>query len=66
MREMQYPKPIMTIQELKELGFTDGYLRQMAHRRGQKYATRQSQSKKSTILFDTEKFEKERQKMLTR
>jgi hypothetical protein len=63
---MQYPKPIMSVTELTELGFTRNYLYQMSRRKGQKYCTKVSNNGKSKLIFDTDKFEKERQLMLTR
>lgn len=63
---MQYPKPIMTTSELRKMNFSKEYLLYMAHRRGQTYCTRTSDKPNAKLLFDTEKFEKERQKMLTR
>lgn len=63
---LQYPKPIMSLTELTELGFSRNYLNQMAHRRNQKCCTRVSDKGKSKFLFDVEKLEKERERMLSR
>ncbi len=60
---MKYPKPIMSLSELEKLGFRRDYLYQMAHRRNQKYATRTSDKKRAKIMFDTDRFERERMKM---
>lgn len=62
---MQYPKPTMSITELKKLGFSKDFLYRMAHRKGQTYCTRMA-GKNTKLIFDTEKFEKERQKLLAR
>ena len=61
---MEYPNPIMSITELEEMGFTRSYLKEMAHRRGQKYAT--YSVGRGKFFFDTRRFEKEREKMLVR
>lgn len=62
---MQYPKKTMTTAELiRECGFTKWYLHQMAYVEGQTYATRLPGGR--TIYWDTEKFERARQKIMVR
>ncbi len=62
---MTYPRKIMKTTELvKECGFPYRYLLQMAHVRGQTYATKLPGG--NHIYWDTEKFEKERMKHLVR
>lgn len=56
---MQYPKPIMKITEMAELGFPVWYLRTCYWTKGQTFAVKANpKNKNSPILFDTEKFEK--------
>lgn len=55
---MEYPKPLMSIAELRALGFPKEYLYQMAHKKNQNYATKTTGGGK--FLFDTAKFEKAR------
>lgn len=57
---MDYPKPLMSIKELADMGFSKTYLYEMAHQRGQKFATTTTGGGK--FIFDTAKFEKERTK----
>lgn len=59
---MQYPKKIMSISELIEMGFSRYDLYAYYHRRGQSYARKSPGNGK--IMFDTEKFEKFRMKMV--
>ena len=59
---MQYPKQIMSITELAELGFCRDYLRAACHAEGQNFATKTVGGGKFQI--DTEKFEEWRQKRL--
>lgn len=59
---MTYPKPIMSLAELRQMGFSREYLLQMCHRRGQKYATQLCKNGK--FIIDTEKFERARQNMI--
>lgn len=66
MRKIDYPKPIMSLTELTLMGFSRTYLNQMAHMEGQRCCTRLSRKDKSKIMFDTTKFEKERERMLVR
>jgi len=63
---MEYPKPIMSLTELSLMGFSRTYLNQMAHMEGQRCCTRMSEKNKSKIIFDTARFEKERERMLVR
>ena len=56
---MKYPKPIMTIKELKELGYSEYLLKQAAHHSlAYKYIIRNND--KGKIRFDTAAFEKVR------
>lgn len=56
---MTYPKQIMTIKELQELGFSKEYLKSLYRRKGQTFAWKMDPLRQSsTILFDTEKLEK--------
>lgn len=60
---MKYPKAVMTIKELKAMGFSEAQLRAAFHNKlneGKRYAWRISDSPKSTIYFDTEEFDKVR------
>lgn len=57
---MEYPKKVMNIKELVELGFPDEYLRTIFRRRNQKIAWKMSPGRNSTILFDTDELEKYR------
>ncbi|GFI47220.1 hypothetical protein IMSAGC019_02544 [Lachnospiraceae bacterium] len=62
---MQYSKKTMTTVELmRECSFSKWYLHQMAHVEGQTYATKLPGGRK--IFWDTEKFERARQKMAVR
>lgn len=63
---MQYPKPIMSITELTEMGFSRDYLYNMVRRNGQKFCTRKSNKRRSHFMIDTELFEKERMKTVVR
>lgn len=68
---MKYPKQIMTIKELKELGWKDKYLRSIyrnrAINRNFSIAWKQGGEEKphSTIVFDTEALEKYRKSLCT-
>lgn len=58
---MQYPKKVMTIKELREMGFPKEYLMGIYRSRRQKIAWKTGTGgKTSTILFDTEELEKHR------
>ena len=60
---MEYPKPIMTTSELKELGFTRTYLERAYRSPTNNFAAKMDPTKKkSTIMFDTAGFEAWRQK----
>lgn len=63
---MKYPKQVMTITELREMGYPDEWLRSIYRNRHQKIAWKMDESKpKSTILFDTEELEKFRRAKCT-
>lgn len=58
---MKYPKPVMTIKELKAMGFPERQLRSAYHNKlneDKQYAWKMTDSPKSTIYFDTEEFDK--------
>lgn len=56
---MKYPKPVMRITELIEMGFSYPYLRRAYGSPGQRFATKINPLKNnSAFLFDTEEFEK--------
>lgn len=56
---MKYPKPIMKKTELERMGFPKEYLMRAYRTRGQTFARKMNPVKEnSTILFDTEEFEK--------
>lgn len=58
---MKYPKQVMTIKELKDMGFPEEWLRNIYRSRHQIIAWKMDESKlTSTILFDTEELEKYR------
>lgn len=60
---MEYPKEIMTIPELKKMGFTRTYLDRAFRSNSNDFATRVTPGKsKSPIMFDTAKFEAWRQR----
>lgn len=62
---MEYPKKLMTITELKKLGFAERFLREAYRLPGQRFAMKQNMLKvKSPIVFDTDEFEKWRMKNL--
>lgn len=61
---MQYPKPVMKSTELEEMGFPREFLLYAFRRKGQTFAWKMNPTKSnSTIVFDTEEFEKWRVKM---
>ena len=68
---MKYPKALMTIKELKELGWKDKYLRSIYRNRtinrNFSIAWKQGGEEKphSTIVFDTEVLEKYRKSLCT-
>ena len=60
---MQYPKAIMSLKEMKKLGFPETLLLRSRMEPGQTFAfSKNPNAKNSPILFDTEGFEKWRQK----
>ena len=58
--KMQYPKPVMKISELQEMGFTKDWLMFVFRQRNQTIAWKITPAKNSAILFDTEALEKYR------
>ena len=62
--KVQYPKPIMSITELTELGFCRDYLKAACHAEGQNFATKTVGGGKFQI--DTKKFEEWREACLER
>lgn len=61
---MQYPKAVMSITELVEIGFGRDDMKAACHAEGQDFATRTVGGGK--FLIDTEKFEQWRQKRVQR
>lgn len=58
---MRYPKQVMTVKELREMGFPKEYLLGIYRSRNQKIAWKTGTGgRTSTILFDTEELEKYR------
>lgn len=56
---MTYPKPVMSKPELMQMGFPRTLMDRAFRERGQKMAWRiNPKNNRSTILFDTEEFEK--------
>lgn len=56
---MNYPKPVMKATELEKMGFPREFLLYAFRRKGQTYAWKMNPAKpNSTIVFDTENFEK--------
>ena len=53
---MHYPKPIMKITQLNELGFSRDFLNRAVHHKGQGFAHKTSE--KGDWLIDTDEFEK--------
>lgn len=68
---MKYPKQVMTIKELREMGYPDEWLREIYRSRSinrtHSIAWKMGGEDKphSTILFDTEEFEKFRKSLCT-
>ena len=64
---MNYPKKVMTIKELRAMGYPDEWLREIYRSRNQKIAWKMGGENrpKSTILFDTEELEKYRKAQCT-
>lgn len=63
---MVFPKPIMSISELAQMGFSKTQLRELAKSRGQKCCFTRSNKPGSKIFIDTQKLEKELYKNLHR
>ena len=62
---MEYPKPIMKMSELKEMGFPEEFLNVAYLSKGQQFAQKINPFKKnSPIMFDTAEFEKWRMNQL--
>lgn len=62
---MNYPRPVMSKSELhNEMGFSMDYLNRIVHsRHAKKFCWKKNErAKNSKFFFDTEKFEKMRQK----
>lgn len=63
---MKYPKQVMTVKELREMGFPKGFLLEIYRSRNQKIAWKTGTGgRTSTILFDTEELEKFRKAQCT-
>lgn len=67
---MTYPKPVMTITELSKMGYPEEWLREIFRSRviNRHHAIAwkmRPDKEKSTILFDTEAFEKYRKTLCT-
>lgn len=63
---MKYPKQVMTIAELKKMGFSKGWLRKICRDRDQEIAWQKDKSKpNSPFLFSTEELEKYRKAQCT-
>jgi hypothetical protein len=64
---LKYPKAVMTIKELKAMGYPEEWLRSIYRSRHQKIAWKMGGEDKpcSTILFDTEELEKCRRAQCT-
>lgn len=55
----RYPRRIMRLNELVELGYSKEYLMKQYRRKGQTFAKKQDPTRRnSPIMFDTELFEK--------
>lgn len=62
---LEYPKPIMRLSALMEMGFPEEMLMNAYRTKGQTFAQKMTPGKKkSPIIFDTEEFEKWRIKQL--
>ena len=56
---MKYPKPVMRLSELKQMGFTEEWLMYIYRRRSdKKIAWKAGLKENSPICFDTEELEK--------
>lgn len=58
---MEYPKPVMKMGELVKMGFPRSFLDEAYRERGQDFAQKGAK-KNSPIFFDTELFEKWRER----
>lgn len=55
---MKYPRQIMKISDLEQMGFPKEYLLRAYHSRGQTFATKMNPAKRnSPVIFDTEGFD---------
>lgn len=62
---MEYPKPIMKMSELVEMGFPETFLRQAYTAKGQTFAQKMNMTRRNShIIFDTDGFEKWRMSRL--
>ena len=55
---MTYPKPVMTLQELKDMGFPEKWLLKLYRTNNKGLAWKAGKHKNNKILFDVEKLEK--------
>ena len=63
---MTYPKQVMTVKELRAMGYPKEYLLEIYRNRNQKIAWKTGTGgRTSTILFDTEELEKFRKAQCT-
>ncbi len=59
----KYPKRIMRLNELVEMGYSKEYLMKQYRTKGQKFARKQDPTRRnSPIIFDTELFEKQQRR----
>lgn len=59
----KYPKRIMRLNELVEMGYSKEYLMKQYRTKGQKFARKQDPTRRSSpIIFDTELFEKQQRR----
>lgn len=62
---MEYPRPVMRLTALMEMGFPEEMLLNAYRTKGQTFAQKMTPGKKkSPIIFDTAEFEKWRMKQL--
>lgn len=62
---MKYPKPVMRITELEDMGFPREHLEYCYRKKGQNFAWKLNPTKSnSPIIFDTEEFEKFRLRLI--
>ena len=57
---MTYPKSVMTLQELKNMGFPEKWLLKLYRVKNNGLAWKAGNHKNNKILFDVERLEKER------